>query len=959
MVEPVDRDRWRAIERILDGALDLPRDRRPGYLDDACAGDADLRAEVDSLLEAHEDARDYLEVRPASLESALAASYRPGERIGPYRLLREIGRGGLGLVYLAVDTRLGRQVALKLLPSSRTADPRARARFRREASAASALDHPNICTIYELGESDAGDPYIAMAYVRGESLRDRIARGPLPLSDAADIAVQTACGLAHAHERGIVHRDVKPANLIVTPEGEVEIVDFGLAKGRGARTLTGAGVTPGTVAYMSPEQIRGEGVDHRTDIWALGVVLYEMITGQAPFRGEDDRARTYAILNQDPEPVTAVRAGVPLALEPVLAKALARDPGRRYQHVDELPVDLKSALMERTDMIPGPTGAARKRFGPRALVPLLAGVALGTVLTSVVLGPMGWGSESTSPSSTHLSIALPADQELVGTVFGRFALSPDGRVLAYAARVDGQQQLYVRRLDRAESRPLPGTENARDPFFSPDGQWVGFFAAEELRKVPLDGGAPLKICDAPTATSRGASWASDGTIILPLGQLSGLFRVSDSGGTPEPLTVPRGSSGASGHFFPQVLPDGRTVLFTTWSGDGWSTGVLRLDTGEWEEIAQGCAAARYLATGHLVCAQMGGLWPTGTLLAAPFDPDQPALSGSFVSLSGSSALGEFDFATSRTGTLVYATGGSGVGKTAVVWVDRAGGSTRPEGNVEGYLTPSLSPDGRHAVVTRIVGAGREELWLHDLENGTAAQLSAASVINNLPVWSPDGKRVLFNSLRSPPGLYDVSADLSGTSELLHPRGEHILVPGSFSADGRVLAYTELNSRTLGDLWTLSLADGSVTPLLQSPANERSPAFSPDGRWLAFASDESGIDQVYVQAYPGPGPPMRVSVDGGREPVWSKDGRELFYRHGGAMMAAPVRTEGPFVSGEPVRLFDDRYATEHKGRSNYDVGPDGRFLMVDVEKGSERLRLDVILNWFDELERLLPAPGSGG
>lgn len=959
MAEPVDRDRWRAVEEVLDGALDLPHEKRPEYLDHACAGDEDLKAEVESLIEAHEEAGDYLEVPAASLESALAASYRPGQRIGPYELVREIGRGGLGLVYLAVDTRLARQVALKLLPASSTADPQARARLQREARAASALDHPNICTIYEMGESEVGDPYIAMAHIRGESLRDRIARGPLPLSDAIDIAVQTARGLSYAHEHGIVHRDVKPANLIVTPEGRVQIVDFGLAKGRGAPTLTRAGVNPGTVAYMSPEQIQGEAVDSRTDIWALGVVLYEMIAGQAPFRGEDDHSRTYAILNQDPQPLTATRVGVPLALEPVLAKVLAKDPERRYQHVDELPVDLRSAVMERTGVIPGASAWSRKRVGSRVLAPVLVGVMLGAVITWAVLRAPGREAGSTPPSSLHLSLALPADQELAGTIFRRFALSPDGRVLVYAARDNGQQLLHVRPLDRAESRSIPGTENARDPFFSPDGQWVGFFAAGELRKVPVDGGAPLKICDAPTETSRGASWGPDGTIILPLGQLSGLFRVSDAGGTPEPLTVPSGNPGASGHFFPQILPDGGRVLFTIWSGDAWSTAILRLDTGEWEEVGQGCAAARYLATGHLVCADMRGVTPTGTLLAAPFDPGQPARSGSFVSLSGLSAHGQFDFAISSNGTLVYAAGASGVGKTAAVWVDRAGLSTRLEANVEGHLTPVLSPDGRRVAATRMVGAGREELWLYDLERGTAAQLSATSAISNLPVWSPDGERILFNSLLSPPGLYAVSPDLSGTPALLLAREEDILVPGSFSADGRILVYTELNSRTLGDLWTLSLVDGSVTPLLRSPANERSPAFSPDGRWLSFASDESGIDQVYVRAYPGPGPPIRVSTDGGREPVWSRDGSELFYRHEGAMMAVPVRTQGAFGSGRPIRLFEGRYATEYKGRSNYDVGPDGRFLMVELEEGSEGLRLGVILNWFDELERLVPVPESGG
>jgi serine/threonine-protein kinase len=680
-----------------------------------------------------------------------------------------------------------------------------------------------------------------------------------------------------------------------------------------------------------------------------------MITGREPFRGEDEHSRTYAILNQDPEPLTALRAGVPLGLEPVLAKALAKDPERRYQHVDELPVDLTSALTARTGAIPGATGSpgpkgARGRSGL-----LLAGAVLGALLTYVGLG--GRGQPTTAPP-VHLSVALPPDLELVETFFRRFALSPDGRVLVYAARKDGREQLYLRPLDRAESRPIPGTASARDPFFSPDGRWVGFFAGEELRKVPLDGGAPLKICDAPTATSRGASWGPDGAIILPLGQLSGLFRVSDSGGTPEPLTVPRGDSGSSGHFSPQILPDGGKVLFTVWNGSGWSTAILTLGTGDWEEIASGCTAARYLATGHVICAEMEGVRPTGTLLAAPFDPEHPAPVPSFVSLPGSSTLGEFDFAASQTGTLVYATAETGPGTTAAVWVDRGGRSTRPEGSVAGYQTPSLSPDGRLAVTTRIVEAGREEVWLHDLESGTAAQLSAASVIDNLPIWSPDGDRILFNSVRSPPGLYQGSPNLSDTSVLLLPRGQHILVPGSFSAGGRFLAYTELNNRTLGDVWMLSLDDGAVTPLLRSPANERTPVFSPDGRWLAFASDESGTDQVYVRAYPGPGPPMRISSDGGSEPVWSRDGTELFYRHGGTMMAAPVRTEGAFAAGRPIPLFEDRYATEYKGRPNYDVGPDGRFLMVEVEKGSEGARLEVVLNWFDELARLVPVAGSG-
>jgi serine/threonine-protein kinase len=953
VADPVDPDRWRRIEEVLDAALDLPPGQRKRFLDEACAADAALRSEVESLLAADARAKDYLEVPVGSLQSVLSAPYRSGQRIGPYRLLRELGRGGLGIVYLAVDTRLGRQVALKLLPASRTADPEARARFQREARAASALDHPNICTIYEIDESEAGDPYIAMAFVEGETLKEKIARGPLALSEAIDFAAQTARGLAYAHDRGIVHRDIKPANLIVTPSGQVEIVDFGLAKWQGASTLTREGVTPGTVCYMSPEQIQGKEVDRRTDIWALGVVLYEMITGRPPFRGEHEQARTYAILNQDPEPLTALRADVPLALEPVLAKVLAKDAEKRYQHVDELPVDLRSALEQRAGLIPGATGSSR-RLGRWSRLSLALAGAVAVVLSAALAFDRIVGSGE--QPVMHLSVTLPPEQELVSEGTRRLAISPDGTRLVYAARSGGRGQLYLRPLDRSDSRPIPGTENARDPFFSPDGRWVGFFANEELRKVSLDGGAPQKICDAPAETSRGASWGPDGTIVLPLGQLSGLFRVSDAGGVPEPLTIPSDDSRRSAHFFPQILPDGQSVLFTVWSGTEWRTAILDLGTGAWDEIAEGCAAARYISTGHLVCVEMAGVRTTGSFLAAPFTLERRALADPFVSLPRPSGLHAFDFATSATGTLVYATRSSFAGRMGLVWVDREGRVTRFPADVDGSFAPAVSPDGSEVTVTRVVEAGRQELWLYDLTNHTLARLSAASTVSNLPRWSPDGERIVFNSLQSPPGLYWMPRDQSDSARLLLPRREHILVPGSFSADGRLLAYTELNDRTLGDLWTLSLDDGSLTPLVRTSANERGPEFSSNGHWLAFTSDVSGRDEVYVQAYPGPGAPIQISTGGGREPVWSPDGTELFYRQGDAMMAVSVETDGDVAAGPPVKLFEGRYATEYLGVPHYDVAPDGRFLMVEVEATSASVRLDIVLNWFDELDRLVATGG---
>lgn len=944
MTEPVDLDRWREIEAILDAALDLPPEERTAFLDRACARDANLRAEVESLLDAHAKAADFME-QPAAHAHFLHDAYRPGQEIGHYRLERELGRGGLGVVYVALDTRLGRRVALKLLPVLRRTDPDARARFRREARAASSLDHPNICTVYEIGESDAGDPYIAMALVEGETLKDRIARGPIRTEEAVELTIQLVRGLAHAHERGLVHRDIKPGNLIVNRSGNVKIVDFGLAKGRDAPTLTREGATPGTVIYMSPEQIRGGDVDARTDIWSVGVVLYEMITGQPPFRGDSDTARAHAILNHDPEPVTAVRAGVPIALEPILTKALEKDPERRYQHVDELPVDLRTALDRGTARIPG-TRVWITRPARKAAIALVSiGFIGGAVLASAIF-PRVMPRLSGDP--VHLSIPLPAGQQL-GAGNRRVAVSPDGRRVVYVGRNGSGTQLYVRALGDDDAVPIVGTDGARDPFFGPAGQRVGFFANQGLYKVSLAGGPRQRITDAPTETNRGASWGEDDTIILPLGQWSGLYRVSASGGDPEPVTVPDGPD-RSAHFFPQILPDG-DVLFTIWSDAGWRIGLLDIETGEWEEIATGCGGARWIATGYLICLEMRGTATTGTVLAARFDIDRRELSGSFVSLPAPSGLVTFDFAVSRNGTLVYATGLQPGEAGTLVSVDGNGQGTPFAPAADPFLTPAAAPDGVRVAVTRMVEAGRQELWLYDADGGAPTRLSTIGTINNMPVWSPDGDRLVFNSVRETPGIYSIAPGRDTTATLLLERQRHILVPGSFSPDGRFLALTELNDQTLGDIWILSVHDGSLSPWLHTPANERTPAFSTDGRWLAYASDESGRDEIYVRPWPGPGAPVQVSPEGGREPAWSRAGGKLYYRRGDAMLAVPVGTGDTFGWGPPDTMFTGRFASEFLRTRNYDVLPDGRFVMLQHATRSDPVRLNVVLHWSDELDRL--------
>jgi Tol biopolymer transport system component len=955
VTEPTDPARWRAVERVLDAALDLPPGERPVFLDEACGSDAALRAEVESLLSAHEQAHDYLERPVASVRDALASAFRPGQRVGPYRLLGEIGRGGLGVVFLAADARLDRKVALKLLPAWRSADPEARARFRREAMAAAALDHPGVCTVYEIGDSDDEAPYIAMAYVEGESLRDRIARGPLSVATAIDIAIQMASALGHAHERGIVHRDIKPANVMVTPEGEARLVDFGIAKLKGAATaLTRQGATPGTVAYMSPEQTRGGEVDQRTDIWATGVVLYEMIAGRPPFGGDNEQARAYGILNQDPDPLASVRPGIPRSLDRIVARALAKDPARRYRRIGELSGDLEAARDRphwRGPARPRGFGALRGRTGRRVLL----GALLAAAGLAAVAFVRGLGQGAASP--LYLSILLPPGQELFSEQFRRFAVSPDGTQLVYVEGTQGHRELYHRSLDSARSpRPVPGTEGALDPFFSPDGRWVGFFADEELRKVSLDGGAPQRITGAPTQTSRGAAWGTDGTIILPLGQTSGLFRVSENGGVPDPLTVPGDARGGAAHFFPQILPGGRSALFTTWRPEEGILGaaMLDLETGEWEEIAGGCFGARYSPTGHLVCAEVEGVIPTGNLLVAPFTPGRHEPGGPFASVPMPESPG-YDFALSGTGTLVYAVDTPPLRR--LTWVDRDGRRVLLGDGFGWASAADLSPDGSRVAFALTVETGRQELWLYDVGAGTSARVSGDGSINNMPLWFPDGERVVFNSLRSPAGIYGMRPDGGDSATLVLRRRGNILVPGSFSSDQRVFLYTELHPRTLGDIWVHWLDDGSDTPLILTPHDEKTPMLSPDDRWLAYASDESGRDEVYVRPFPGPGAPIQVSAEGGREPLWSPDGTELFFRWGDTLMAAPVRSEPTFSAGRAVRLFGGRYEGPYIGARNYDVGPDGRFLMVHVEPTSPQDRLEVVVNWFDEIQRIAPGGGS--
>ena len=950
-------ERWAQLQHLFDELVDLAPAARTRRLAQIRKHDADLCRRVASLLAAHAQADSVLQPLDAPEIPFVSSGPDPlqliGERLAQYTIVAYLGGGGMGVVYKAQDTRLERMVALKFLPPALTRDAEAKARFIHEARSASALDHPNICTIYEINEHAAGHLFIAMALIEGETLKQKLARHPLPLAEAINWAEQVAQGLGQAHARGIVHRDIKPANVMVDDAGQVKIVDFGLAKVAEV-SLTETGVTLGTMAYMSPEQVRGGAVDHRTDIWALGVLLYEMVTGQRPFDGTRNEGIAQAILYAEPEPMTALRSRVPMALEQIVEKALAKDPAERYQHVDELPVDLRalSSGSRRTAALPAGSASAMDRHGrwKRTLIGALVGVVI------VAAAVAGWyaaqSTRWTPPAPVRFAVTLPPGQRL-STWYQPLALSPDGTQLVYSVQAGDTTRLYRRALDRLETVALPGTEGGQDPFFSPDGRWIGFFAEGKLKKMQVTGGIPQPICDALQG-SLGASWGPDDTIIMSLGVTSGLLRVPAAGGTPEALTTPNTEAGEVGHYWPQHLPGGG-VLFTLWSGSGWRMAILPPGQPTWHVLPEEGAAARYLPTGHLVYAQMSRALATPALLVMPFDVDRQTATGGPVSVLAYPGLSGPNFAVSSTGTLVYVASGSewvAFKENTLVWVDRTGHTT-PFLDRGHFLGPRFSPDGSRLAVGDFSKTGSFDLWVYDVEHGTRIRLTSQGTINNFPAWTPDNKRIAFTSTRVPPGLYWKRVDGNEEAERLLPRKQHIQIPGSWSPDGSALAFTRNTLGANSDLWIYTRDAVEPVPLLATPANETAPRFSPDGQYIAYVSDASGEDAVYMRSYPVPNTTWPISNGGGREPVWAPDGRRLFYRKGNAVMAVSIRTEPRFSAGTPVLLFEGNYEIGEFDQPNYDVAPDGRFLMMQAGEAATPTVFHVVLNWFTELETLVP------
>jgi eukaryotic-like serine/threonine-protein kinase len=851
----------------------------------------------------------------------------------------------MGQVYRATDTTLGRQVAIKILPDAFAADLERLARFEREAKTLASLNHPHIAAIYGF-EKSTGVHALVMELVEGEDLSQWIARGAIPIDDALPIAKQIAEALEAAHEQGIIHRDLKPANIKVRPDGTVKVLDFGLAKATDASAgpsssmslsptittpaMTQAGLILGTAAYMSPEQARGRAVDKRADIWAFGAVLFEMLTGQRAFAGDDLTITLAAVVMKDPT-WALLAPKTPWGIQQLLRRCLVKDPRQRIRDMG----DVRLALENANDPAPAPSPDDRRRPLLVWASAVIAGVSLAVAAFAVWNRPT-----AVQKTAVRLTIPLPPGQELTSYP----AITRDGQTVAYVARQGTDDaQLYLRDLSSFEPRHVTGSSGALQPFFSPDGQWVAFFAQGQLQKVEVSGGAPVRLAEAPNP--NGATWNDDNSIIYASSLGSGLLRIPASGGSPESLTRPDGAAQGYAHALPQALPGGRSVLFTVW-GQTQGTAVLDLDSRRWNVVLpatgffSGMFEARSGSAGRILIPDQ-----TAGIRAAPFDAGRPAATS-----VDASVLTDVYYdvenesrgwlAVSTTGTAVYAPGNPA--RTSLVWADR-------EGKIEPLVTDqalyrevSVSPDGLKAVVRYEL-----DLWLHDLQRGTRIRLTSGAGGNILPLWSGDGARILFSSNRGGDwDIYSQSADGSGPAEVVLKR-PYDQFPYSMLPDGTLL-YHEIHPKTARDLWTLS-PDGKTTLLRATPFNEWSGQFSPGSgggpRWVAYVSDESGRNEIYVQSYPGGANRIPVSTGGGVLPRWSRHGKELFYVTGDAVVAVAMRPDGSF--GTPRRLFDRSTFLVNPRFHSFSVSPDGkRFLMIRRDPGSVPRQLNVILNWSD-------------
>lgn len=865
-----------------------------------------------------------------------------GTRIAHFEVIAPLGAGGMGEVYRARDHNLGRDVALKVVPDDVANDAARLARFEREARAAAALNHPNVLVVFEVGAGD-GVPFVAAELLEGHTLAAEMHQ-PLPVRRAVDYAAQVARGLAAAHDKGIVHRDIKPANLFVTGDGVVKILDFGIAKvadgeSRTAATMTLEGTAIGTGGYMAPEQARGAAVDARADLFALGAVCYEMLTGRRAFPGETFADSLAAVLHVDPPPLGTVAPAVPAGLARVVHRCLEKAPEARFQSARDLAFALDSAVHEDP-----PRGTAVGTAAPawRSWAVMAAAVAVlgGAWVVSNVL-------TTAAPAPRRLAITLPDTPRLNDDTYVPWALSPDGALLAYTTLQP--ERLFLRRLDEFTVREVPGTDGAYDPFFSPDGQWVGFWSHGEIKKVPVAGGPPVVVCRA--LDMLGASWGDDGTIVFAGGPGQPLSVVSADGGTPRPLTTLAAARGEVQHVFPQALANGRGVVFTVQStarDAPYSVAHYDSRLGTHRTVASGGRYGRWLPSGHLLYLRDDALVAVRAA-ADPIDPigtPRPVVADVQVGLAGAAMI-----SVGGDGTLAYMPSRP-LATSRLVWVDRAGVVTDTGLPSRPYSQPRLAPDGRSAAV-RIGPESSADIWIAKFAEATLERLTFDRRLEytfSAHSFSPDGSSLAYSE-DADGGVAVNVRRLDGSPPATVLAWPRRISPARLTSHGVLLV--EFGETTGADL--LLLPPGAERPvsLVADRDNQWGNAVSPDERLLVYTSNESGRYELFARPFPGTGPKRQLTTDGATEAVWSRDGREIFFRSGGRLMALPMTADGRSPSGLPRRLFDDHLAPGSPGQPGYDVARDGRFLMLRADAPAAPPEVRIVLNWLDEVKRLVP------
>jgi Tol biopolymer transport system component len=883
-----------------------------------------------------------------------------GKTLGNFEITSQLGKGGMGEVYQAKDRKLGRDVAIKVLPEEFARDTDRVARFQREAKLLASLNHPNIAAIYWLEES-GGTNFLVLELVQGETLADQIKRGPIPVEESLKLALQIAEALEAAHEKGVIHRDLKLANIKVTPDGKVKVLDFGLAKAfapeqaeanlSNSPTLsnmaTQQGVILGTAAYMSPEQARGKTVDKRADVWAFGVVLYEMLTGRSLFAGDDVSQTLARVLERQPD-FSVLPSNLHPRIRFLLERCLEKEVKNRYSSISDARVEIHKALADPSGISVQPVTSAEPRRKLHGILPWMLAV-FGIVVVGIAVWKL-WPPEQ--QLTLRFEYDLPEGQEFSS---GRvLAVSPDGKQFAYST----PKGLYLRPLDEPTSRLIPGTEeNTQQPFFSPDGKWIGYFSITDrkLKKIAVNGGTPETLC--PVTLLAGASWSADNTIVF--GQPPGdIMRIADNGGTPESIVRAKPNILFA---YPQILPDGKTVLYTAVSGTNTTIVIQSLKSGEPKELFAGSGAI-YLPTGHIVY----GL--NNNISAIRFDLDRLEVVGGSVTILENVQQG----AISNSGTGVYIglppalKGAAAPGRT-LVWVDHKGIEEQLSAQPNMYRFPKISPDGTQIALS-MAASGSRDIWVWDLVRKTLTRLTFEGKENITPIWTPDGKRIAFWSSareKNVAGIFWKAADGTGQDELLSTFKDRSFFPYCLSSDGKYLIGAETPDLQRFDIGMISMeGEHARKILLNQDYQELQPKISPDARWIAYASNESHKMEIYVRSFPDVTKGRwLVSTSGGDSPLWSPDGRELFYLNGDAVMAVSVKTEPSFVSvGTPTILFKGTYIAAYPDNGTpWDISPkDRRFLMIKPLQSTAAAsaagtvrKINIALNCFEELKKKVP------